>query len=158
MRNSCFFIALVLMICGFGCRSHKEAHGVSRRDLLTETNIEARRLDSVSLSENFYRNIIIDYFPPSDSAHPIDVSAILEETGLPTAHGAVRRVTVETGRNATVVRTVADTVAVHESLSESESEKVDVVEDRNKESLPIPAVIILIGALLSLLVIYRMGK
>ena len=88
----------------------------------------------------------------------MNVSAIQAGNGLPMIHGAVRRVTVETERNATVARTVYDTVAVHESLSESESEKVDVVEDRNKESLPIPAVILLIGALLSLLVIYRMGK
>ena len=157
MKRFFTFILLVLMICG-GCRSRKETHVVSRSDLQSAASLEARRLDSVFLSTSVGYRLNIDFYPPQDSALPMNVSAIQAENGLPMIHGAVRRVTVETGRNATVARAVADTVAVHESLSESESEKVDVVEDRNKESLPIPAVIILIGALLSLLVIYRMGK
>lgn len=155
MRN--FFsiiLFVVILIAADGCRSRREAHRIARSDLSLEAVLEARHLDSVSLSDNFFEYVNIEFFPP-DSAHS---NSIQTGEGEVVPIGALRRVTVETRRNATVVRTVADTVAVHESLSESESEKVDVVEDRNKESLPIPAVILLIGALLSLLVIYRMGK
>lgn len=149
-RFNCFIV--LILVIGCGCRSQKETHGVSRSDLQYAASLEARHLDSVFLSTSIGYRLNIDFFPPDDSA------MTRADSGSHLVHGAVRRVMVETGRNATVVRTVADTVAVHESLSESESEKVDVVEDRNKESLPIPAVILLIGALLSLLVIYRMGK
>ena len=154
MRN--FFsiiLFVVILIAADGCRSRCEAQRVTRSDLSLEAVLEARHLDSVSLSDNFFEYVNIEFFPPDSAQYQIQTG-----DGEVFPIGALRRVTVETRRNATVVRTVADTVAVHESLSESESEKVDVVEDRNKESLPIPAVILLIGALLSLLVIYRMGK
>lgn len=56
---------------------------------------------------------------------------------MPMIHGAVRRVTVETERNATVARAVSDTVAVHrrEVFSET-TEKTEEKEAEKGQNLP----------------------
>lgn len=124
------------MICG-GCRSRKETHVVSRSDLQSAASLEARRLDSVFLSKSIGYRLNIDFYPPQDSALPMNVSAIQAESGLPMIHGAVRRVTVETERNATVARAVSDTVAVHrrEVVSET-TEKTEEKEAEKGQNLP----------------------
>lgn len=58
------------MICG-GCRSRKETHVVSRSDLQSAASLEARRLDSVSLSDNFFKYVNIEFFPPDSARHAI---------------------------------------------------------------------------------------
>ena len=137
MKRFFTFILLVLMIVCFGCRSHKAVSETASRDLWQETNIEARRLDSVFLSKSIGYRLNIDFYPPTDSALPMNVSAIQAENGLPMIHGAVRRVTVETERNATVARAVSDTVAVHrrEVVSET-TEKTEEKEAEKGQNLP----------------------
>ena len=136
MKRFFTFILLVLMFCG-GCRSRKETHVVSRSDLQSAASLEARRLDSVFLSKSIGYRLNIDFYPPMDSTLPINVSAIQAENGLPMIHGAVRRVTVETERNATVARSVSDTVAVHrrEVVSET-TEKTEEKEAEKGQNLP----------------------
>ena len=119
------------MFCG-GCRSRKETHVVSRSDLQSAASLEARRLDSVFLSKSIGYRLNIDFYPPQDSALPMNVSAIQAESGLPMIHGAVRRVTVETERNATVARAVSDTVAVHRREVVSETTEKTVEKEAEK--------------------------
>lgn len=57
---------------------------------------------------------------------------------MPMSHGAVRRVTVETERNATVARAVSDTVAVHQREVFSETtEKTEEKEAEKGQNLPL---------------------
>ena len=151
MKRFFTFIFLVLMICG-GCRSRKETHVVSRSDLQSAASLEARRLDSVFLSKSIGYRLNIDFYPPTDSALPMNVSAIQAENGLPMIHGAVRRVTVETERNATVARSVSDTVAVHrrEVFSET-TEKTEEKEAEKGRNLPL---ILAIAAFAAAMMIY----
>ena len=139
------------MFCG-GCRSRKETHVVSRSDLQSAASLEARHLDSVFLSTSIGYRLNIDFFPPQDSALPVYVSAIQAESGLPMIHGAVRRVTVETERNATVARSVSDTVAVHrrEVVSET-TEKTEEKEAEKGRNLPL---ILAIAAFAAAMMIY----
>ena len=56
---------------------------------------------------------------------------------MPMIHGAVRRVTVETERNATVARAVSDTVAVHRREVVSETHEKTVEKEAEKgQNLP----------------------
>lgn len=151
MKSFLCFILLVLMFCG-GCRSRKETHVVSRSDLQSAASLEARRLDSVFLSKSIGYRLNIDFYPPTDSALSMNVSAIQAENGLPMIHGAVRRVTVETERNATVARAVSDTVAVHrrEVVSET-TEKTEEKEAEKGQNLPL---ILAIAAFAAAMMIY----
>lgn len=159
MRNRLLSILLILMIVCFGCRSHKAVSETASRDLLHETNIEARHLDSVFLSKSFNYRLNIDFFPPQDSALPIYVSAIQAESGLPMIHGAVRRVTVETERNATVARAVSDTVAVHRRDVVSETHEKTVEKEAEKgQNLPLVLAIAAFAAAMICLFNYRRNK
>lgn len=136
MKRFFTFILLVLMICG-GCRSRKETHVVSRSDLQSAASLEARRLDSVFLSTSICYRLNIDFYPPQDSALPMNVSAIQAENGLPMIHCAVRRVTVETERNTTATLAVSDTMSVHQREVVSETtEKTEEKEAEKGQNLP----------------------
>ena len=157
MKRFFTFILLVLMFCG-GCRSRKETHVVSRSDLQSAASLEARHLDSVFLSTSIGYRLNIDFFPPQDSALPVYVSAIQAESGLPMIHGAVRRVTVETERNATVARAVVDSVSVKETRTESDFKSVDESVEKSKDTLPLMVGIIALIVAVCCLITYKIRK
>ena len=150
-----FFLFIFIMFWCAGCRAYKEAHSVSQRDLLTETNIEARHLDSVALSENFYKTLVIEFFPPSDSILTMDAKQ--EENEFHTL-GAVRRVTLATGRNATVARAVVDSVSAKETRTESDFKSVDESVERTKGTLPLMVGIIALIVAVCCLITYKIRK
>ena len=158
MKRFFTFILLVLMICG-GCRSRKETHVVSRSDLQSAASLEARRLDSVFLSKSIGYRLNIDFYPPQDSALPMNVSAIQAESGLPMIHGAVRRVTVETERNTTATHAVSDTMAVHQREVVSETHEKTVEKEAEKgQNLPWLLAIAAFAAAMICLFNYRRNK
>lgn len=125
-RFNCFILILVI---GCGCRSQKETHGVSRSDLQYAASLEARHLDSVFLSTSIGYRLNIDFFPPDDSA------MTRADSGSHLVHGAVRRVTVETGQKTAVAHTVSDTVAVHqhEVVSATNEKTVEKEAEKGKD-------------------------
>lgn len=139
------------MICG-GCRSRKETHVVSRSDLQSAASLEARRLDSVSLSDNFFKYVNIEFFPPDSARHAIQT---VEGEAVPL--GALRRVTVTTGQSCTVTHVVADTASARTEIAESEnkSETVDEIsgKENNFESMVKSIKMLLIGAILAMWVL-----
>ena len=113
------------MVSAESCRSRRETQRVITHDLQLEADLESRHLDSVFLSKSIDVVYSIDFYPPSDSACPINVSAIQAGSVQPMTLGAVRRVTVETRQDATATRIVMDSVAEHRELAESDFKSVE---------------------------------
>lgn len=149
-RFNCFIV--LILVIGCGCRSQKETHGVSRSDLQYAASLEARHLDSVFLSTSIGYRLNIDFFPPDDSA------MTRADSGSHLVHGAVRRVTVETGQKTAVAHTVVDSVSVKETRAESDFKSVDASVERNKGTLPLLVGIIALIVALCCLITYKIRK
>lgn len=149
-----FFIILfvVILIAADGCRSRREAHRVTRSDLSLEAVLEARHLDSVSLSDNFFEQLIFEFFPPDSARHAIQT---VEGEAVPL--GALRRVTVTTGQSSTVTHVVADTASARTEIAEAETKSETVDENSGKkndfESMVKSIKMLLIGAILAMWVL-----
>lgn len=133
MRN--FFsiiLFVVILIAADGCRSRREAHRIARSDLSLEAVLEARHLDSVSLSDNFFEYVNIEFFPP-DSAH---ANSIQTGEGEVVPIGALRRVTVATGQSSTVTHVVADTASARTERVESDFKSLETSRETNN-TLPL---------------------
>ena len=135
------------MVSAESCRSRRETQRVIAHGLQLEADLEARHLDSVSLSESFFHNVIIEFYPPTtDSACHIG-SAIQAGSESPMIHGAVRRVTVETRQDATATRIVMDSVSEHRELAESDFKSVETSrETTNTLPLAIGIAALLVAA------------
>lgn len=149
-RFNCFIV--LILVIGCGCRSRKETHGVSRSDLQYAASLEARHLDSVFLSTSIGYRLNIDFFPPDDSA------MTRADSGSHLVHGAVRRVTVETGQKTAVAHTVVDSVSAKETRAESDFKSVDASVERNKGTLPLLVGIIALIVALCCLITYKIRK
>lgn len=128
-----FFIILfvVILIAADGCRSRREAHRIARSDLSLEAVLEARHLDSVSLSDNFFEQVIFEFFPPDSARHTIQTGE-----GEVVPIGALRRVTVATGQSSTVTHVVADTASARTERVESDFKSVETSRETNN-TLPL---------------------
>lgn len=132
MRN--FFsiiLFVVILIAADGCRSRREAHRIARSDLSLEAVLEARHMDSVSLSDNFFEQVIFEFFPPDSARHTIQTG---EGEVVPLV--ALRRVTVTTGQSSTVTHVVADTSSARTERVESDFKSVETSRETNN-TLPL---------------------
>lgn len=151
MKRFFTFILLVLMICG-GCRSRKETHVVSRSDLQSAASLEARHLDSVSLSDNFFKYVNIEFFPPDSARHTTQTG---EGEAVPL--GALRRVTVTTGQSSTVTHVVADTASARTEIVESDFKSVETSR-KTDNTLPLAVGIVALIVAACSLILYNRGK
>lgn len=124
-------LCLIFMVSADGCRSRREAQRVTRSDLSLEAVLEARHLDSVSLSDNFFEQVIFEFFPPDSARHTIQTG---EGEVVPLV--ALRRVTVATGQSSTVTHVVADTVSARTERIESDFKSVETSRETNN-TLPL---------------------
>ena len=151
MKRFFTFILLVLMFCG-GCRSRRETQRVARSDMRLEAVLEARHLDSVSLSDNFFKYVNIEFFPPDSARHTTQTG---EGEAVPL--GALRRVTVTTGQSSTVTHVVADTASARTEIVESDFKSVEAVSKENN-TLPLMVAIVALSVAVCFLISYRRHK
>lgn len=153
MRNLYIIVFLFLMILP-SCKSRRDVVETASRDMWQEINLEMRRIDSVSVENEIYRRVEIDYyFPPSDSAQ--DVSRATEAES--DRRGAVQRVVVETGQKSLLSRCVADTTSVSEARAESDFKSVEA-NSVKKNNLPIALAIASLSAAVCSLLLYSRKK
>lgn len=153
MRNLYIIVFLFLMILP-SCRSRKDVVSTTSRDLWQEINLEMRRIDSVSVENEIYRRVEIDYyFPPLDSAQ--DVSRATEAES--DRRGAVQRIVVETGQKSLLSRCVADTTSVSEVKAESDFKSVEA-NSVKKNNLPLAIAIASLAAAVCSLLLYSRKK
>lgn len=151
MKRFFTFILLVLMFCG-GCRSRHETQRVARSDMRLEAVLEARHLDSVSLSDNFFKYVNIEFFPPDSARHTIQTG---EGEAVPL--GALRRVTVTTGQSSTVTHVVADTASARTEIVESDFKSVETSR-KTDNTLPLAVGIVALIVAACSLILYNSGK
>ena len=135
MRNYFAHMAiLVLAVTLGGCRAKREMKASEWHGQSSQLEVQLRKTDSVSLSEHFFSNITIDFFPP-DSALLGLQPAQAGSAGTVTL-GAVRRVTVETRQNTAVTHVAADTVSERLRHVESDSKSVETSSSK-PSALPV---------------------
>ena len=153
MRN--FFsiiLFVVILIAADGCRSRREAQRVTRSDLSLEAVLEARHLDSVSLSDNFFEYVNIEFFPPDSAQYQIQTG-----DGEVVPIGALRRVTVATGQSSTVTHVVADTASARTERVESDFKSVETSRETTN-TLPSAIVLAVLMVAASYFISYKMRK
>lgn len=154
MRNLYIIVFLFLMILP-SCRSRKDVVSTTSRDLWQEINLEMRRLDSVSLQNESFNRVEIDYyFPVLDSAQNV-MRAIEPEGNM---RGAVQRIVVETGQKSLQTRCVADTASVSEARAESDFKSVEAVSKEKNNTLPLMVAIVALSVAVCFLISYRRHK
>lgn len=147
------------MVSAESCRSRRETQRVIAHGLQLEADLESRHLDSVFLSKSIDVVYSIDFYPPSDSACPINVSAIQAGSVQPMTLGAVRRVTVETRQDATATRIIRDSVCEHRELSESDFKSVDESQAKERfNTLPLAVGIASLIVAACSFILYRRRK
>lgn len=151
IRMSVLLCIMLVLTC---CKSRRDVVETASRDMWQEINLEMRRIDSVSVENEIYRRVEIDYyFPPLDSAQ--DVSRATEAES--DRRGAVQRVVVETGQKSLLSRCVADTTSVSEVKAESDFKSVEAVSKENN-TLPLMVAIVALSVAVCFLISYRRHK
>lgn len=149
MRNLHIIVFLFLLILPC-CRSRKVAVETASRDLWQEINLEMRHLDSVSLQDEHFSRIEIEYYYPcQDSAF---VTCGQERDGI------AKRVVVETGQKSQLTRCVTDSVSAREKIEESDFKSVETKKEK-PNNLPLSvAICLLIAAGCSFLLYIKRRK
>lgn len=151
MRMTVLLCIMLVLTC---CKSRRDVVETASRDMWQEINLEMRRIDSVSVENEIYRRVEIDYyFPPLDSAQ--DVSRATEAES--DRRGAVKRVVVETGQKSLLSRCVADTTSVSEVKAESDFKSVEA-NSVKKNNLPLAIAIASLAAAVCSLLLYSRKK